>query len=713
MVKKKKNSQSGFVLRFALNDSWIIFFIALLVRFIFLIDISKSPIFDDPIIDSMTYWKIARYMASYGSIYPEIFWQPIIYPILLSIFYFITHGSVFLVKCIQIIFGSLTAVLTYRLAGHYFERPVARTAGIIVALYTPLIFFETELLGTGLETLCMVVLLLAHQQLVLRQSTMMRFGMTGLIGAIAILSRPNFLPGVVILSVQVMCSLYRERERVLDFSKKTIAFVTSLTAPLLIAAVLNNGLGGPLSPLPNSQGINAYIGMAPNYDERVNIRPGYQWEKLTFLPIAHGAKSKKQEIEYYQKTVTREMLEHPSAVIKNGVMKLARFFTTRELPRNFSLYEFREFSYFLTVTVWKIGFIGFPYFFILGFAISGWIFGRRKLEFPFHVMLVTYSLSIVMVIVASRYRMPILPLLAILASYGGHELYQSFYQKKWSQVKLGLSGMVFLLIIGTLTPSFAEEGIHYLSELYYCVGTNYDRRGDFSGAISFYKKSIEFNPFNIDSLNNLGYDYGRLGESEAAMSYFQKALEIQPSENIYNNLGSVYSKQKNWTLAREQFEKALQLNPKYPEAISNLGENYSKQGYYDQAISLFLQALEINPGSEQTHNNLGAAYSLSGHSDQGIDHFKQALSLNPDFTEALANLGTTLFLQGKLDESKAVLLETVQRTSAYPIAFYHLAKIFYQQGDFSSANAYLNKAAEGGYRIDPEFRKLLNFRLSG
>lgn len=709
MVKKKKTSQS----RFVLSDSWIIFFIALLIRFIFLIDISKSPVFNEPVIDSMTYWKIARYMASYGSIYPEIFWQPIVYPILLSIFYFLTHGSIFLVKCIQIIFGGVTAVLTYRLAGHYFERPIARTAGMIVALYTPLIFFETELLGTGLETLCMVALLLAYQQLVVRESSIIRFVMTGLIGSIAILSRPNFLLGVVILSAQVAYNLYCEKEKILDFSKKISAFGAALIAPILMAAALNHSLGGPWSPLPNSQGINAYIGMAPNYDERVNIRPGYQWEKLTFLPIANGSKSKKEEIEYYQKTVTREMLEHPGAVVQSSVRKLARFLTTRELPRNFSLYEFREFSYILTATVWKIGFLGFPYFFILGLAISGWITARRKIGFSFHVMLMTYSLSVVMVIVASRYRMPLLPLLAILASYGGHELYQSFCQKKWSSVKLGLSGMVFLIVIGMFTPSFSEEGLSYLSELYYCVGTNHDRRGDYSSAIPFYKKSIELNPSNTDSLNNLGYNYGRLGQSETAMSYFQKALEIQPSENIYNNLGSVYSKHKNWILAREQFDKALQLNPKYPEAMSNLAENYSKQGLYDQAIALFLQALEINPGSEQTHNNLGAAYSLSGHPDQGIDHFKQALSLNPDFTEALANLGTTLFLQGKLDESKAVLLDTVQRTAAYPIAFYHLAKIFYQQGDFASASIYLNKAAEGGYRVDLEFRHIIESRIGG
>ena len=137
-----------------------IFALALVVRLIYLWESSSSPSFANPVLDASTYDGLARSLAAGKRVSGELFWQPVFYPYFLSIVYWFSNGSIIFGKVVQIFLGSLTCLLTYYVGKRVFNHGTGIIAGLTIALYGPLIFFDGELLATGWANLWAVSLIL-------------------------------------------------------------------------------------------------------------------------------------------------------------------------------------------------------------------------------------------------------------------------------------------------------------------------------------------------------------------------------------------------------------------------------------------------------------------------------------------------------------------------------------------------------------------------
>jgi 4-amino-4-deoxy-L-arabinose transferase-like glycosyltransferase len=138
-----------------------VFLLALLVRGSYLYDSSDNPTFSAPVVDAMTYDQMAHGLVEGEGLTSEFFWQPTFYPLFLSAVYRLSSSSILCVKVLQMLLGGLTCALVYRLAEKTFSRNAAILAGVITAVYMPLVFFEAELLGTGWATFWAVAVVLA------------------------------------------------------------------------------------------------------------------------------------------------------------------------------------------------------------------------------------------------------------------------------------------------------------------------------------------------------------------------------------------------------------------------------------------------------------------------------------------------------------------------------------------------------------------------
>lgn len=123
----------------------VVFVLAIIVRGIYLYDSSDNPTFSTPIVDSQTYDSLAWILASGRPITREFFWQPLFYPLFLALVYKLSYFSILWVKIIQAVLGAVTAVLVYRIGEKIFGRGVGLLAGVMTAVYMPLVFFETDL----------------------------------------------------------------------------------------------------------------------------------------------------------------------------------------------------------------------------------------------------------------------------------------------------------------------------------------------------------------------------------------------------------------------------------------------------------------------------------------------------------------------------------------------------------------------------------------
>ena len=121
-----------------------VFLLAVSLRLFYLYESSDNPTFYMPVVDSLTYDQMAQKLLENKTITREFFWQPLFYPLFLSAVYSFSNSSVLLVKLIQVVLAGLTSVLVYKLGGRAFGLAAGILAGVITAVYIPLVFFEPK-----------------------------------------------------------------------------------------------------------------------------------------------------------------------------------------------------------------------------------------------------------------------------------------------------------------------------------------------------------------------------------------------------------------------------------------------------------------------------------------------------------------------------------------------------------------------------------------
>lgn len=106
--------------------------------------------------------------------------------------------------------------------------------------------------------------------------------------------------------------------------------------------------------------------------------------------------------------------------------------------------------------------------------------------------------------------------------------------------------------------------------------------GDLLGAISTWRRALDFDRGNVHLYNNIGSALKRLGQEEHAYAWYAAALQIKPVYWTYYNLAILYRDRGQARDAVWAIEQSLQLNPQFAEAHD------------------LLQRIKVTPGNEST-----------------------------------------------------------------------------------------------------------------
>lgn len=90
--------------------------------------------------------------------------------------------------------------------------------------------------------------------------------------------------------------------------------------------------------------------------------------------------------------------------------------------------------------------------------------------------------------------------------------------------------------------------------------------GDLLGAISTWRRALDFDRGNVHLYNNIGSALKRLGQDEHAYAWYAAALQIKPVYWTYYNLAILYRDRGQPRDAIWAIEQSLQLNPQFAEA---------------------------------------------------------------------------------------------------------------------------------------------------
>jgi Flp pilus assembly protein TadD len=143
----------------------------------------------------------------------------------------------------------------------------------------------------------------------------------------------------------------------------------------------------------------------------------------------------------------------------------------------------------------------------------------------------------------------------------------------------------------------------------------------------------------------------RKGRNDEAIRYLKNSIQLNPQNpDTFNNLGNAYLAKGDTDGAIEQYRHAVDLVKgkagKHPDPFYNLGNALVKKGDLNGALDAFLEAEKQDADDPLIQNNLGFVYERKNSQDppnnpisRAVEHYRKAADRQPDNAVFQRNLG--------------------------------------------------------------------------
>lgn len=594
---------------------FLIFTVALTLRLVYVYQLQSSPLFDSPSMDEKYHDDWAQAIAKGETFVEGPYFRAPLYPALLGILYKIVGPCYLAPRIIQAIIGSVSCILVFLIGRLVFHRWIGAVAGLVCSTYWMLIYFDGELLIPTLIVfldLLLIFLLLVFTRIKSTHSYAMlgvglgsglRIGSwVGLVLGLSAIARPNVL---LFAPFIVFWILYQYRTSL----NRALRYVGVVTAGCLLVVipitVRNYVVGGDTVLISSQGGVNFYIGNNPRSDGRTAIVPGTPggwWEgyhaTIRRAEQASGHKLKSSEVsQYYYQEAFQFIRDEPGAFLSLMGHKLRLFWSRWEIPNNKGIYFWSD--QFTPILGWLP--LGFAVMAPLG--LMGVITCRKRAAelFPLWGFVIIYMLGVILFFCTARYRMPIIPPLVLLGTYGLFELVKDVREKKWSSVSASIVALCVgaaLVNIDPVTTPFRNDALSHTS-----IGAAYLRKKQPGLAEEHFRQALQAQPDYVTARFNLGEIFRKSNRPQQAIEQFHRALNSKTrlsgetneiTSLVHFSLASAYQKKNDAKSAAKHFRACIELDPNvYPGRVQfNLAMMLQQAGDREAAKKAFANAID-------------------------------------------------------------------------------------------------------------------------
>ncbi|MBU1698822.1 MAG: glycosyltransferase family 39 protein [Candidatus Eisenbacteria bacterium] len=584
----------------------------------------QLPYLQSPIVDAQVYDEWAQTLANGDWAGNKAFYRAPLYPYVLGIIYFFSgpeKGRVVAVL-LQLALGILSVILLYRTGCRLLDRRAASAAALLFAFCGPIVFYETKLLPTSTGIFLQILTL----SIFVRAWSSHRKGdlfSAGLAAGVYALVRPNAL---LFAGLLFLIGMWREvcrndRGSVLRWLWMPVGcllILSPVTIHNYIASkdlVLISSNGGMTFYQGNNEESQSGLMTVP---QRLHsFANAQQQEALEEYVTQHevGRSLKPSErSRYWLQQGLRFWRENPLRALRLVSLKGIKALGLYEYPNNYSFQIERKF-------VWTLKGYPVPFGFILFLGTLGWLWLPRRhpaakiLPAAVAVGLLTNLIFFV----TSRYRLEMIPALALLAGWGCVESVRRIRNGRigWREgLAVAVLAGLFLLPPGAGRRS--QESIMWLH------------------------------------LGVMHYEAGRLSEAEPAL---RRALELQP-ENVQarSQLTMVLTAAGLFGEAEQILSPALAAGAPHPTALWAAGELRAAIGDTLGATAALREATRRAPRLEPVHLALARLQTRSGQIDDAVSQLKAALKAGAATREIGLQLGDLLLQSGRTAEAESLLV---------------------------------------------------------
>ncbi len=739
-----------------------IFLAALILRLIYFFQVKSGfPGWDTPTIDPLYHDLWAKQIAGGDLLGSGPFFRAPFYAYFLGLIYAVAGPSLAISKVIQHILGSFSCVLIFLFANRYFNKKTAILSGLISAFYWVFIYFEDELLLDSLLVLFSILLIWSLIRAA-EHPAYKRFFLSGLILGLAAITRPNY--AVFIPLILIWLLIYFPRQYKAAFLRYAVLLAGCLLM-ILPVTIRNMVVGGDFVLISSQGGINFYIGNNGYADGKSAIMPefGATWQ---YADCEYQAKKESSRLgdtmkpsevsSFYYKKALKFIIDHPFAWTGLTLKKIFYFWNGYEVSNNQNLHFFRRFA---SVT----GLLPPLFFVISPFSILGLrlLFKKSKKHHIIGYFVIIYMLTVIAFFVNSRFRLPVLPFLIILASYGIVWLFNRFRSgDKKNRIKT-----VVLLVVLFLFTNLDPFGLSHenFAMSHFSMGNVYLKKGMNKKALDEYARAIELAGCVPSAHLNRGIIYFGMLDFENAGLEFQKELKAcGGSTQAHNNLSVLYRLDGDAENALREARLSVFESPRHLEAHVNeilalrmMGANdaayivadsltlifpdYLPGHYFKGKMAVERKDIELAEDEfefivAKGSSNILEKYDLStiyssqtkygykeekmpglayyelglievsrGRIDSASILFENTTRILPDYPDGWANLALAYDHKGLLPEALAAFKRSLDLKPNSPVVLYNLGLTMGKAG-------YLEKAAEVfgmALELKPDFPEAL------
>jgi tetratricopeptide (TPR) repeat protein len=248
------------------------------------------------------------------------------------------------------------------------------------------------------------------------------------------------------------------------------------------------------------------------------------------------------------------------------------------------------------------------------------------------------------------------------------------------------------------------------------LGIGLERKGDWEGGRTAYRKAIELDRGQVHARFNLGHSFLRRGEVDAAIAAIEEAIQRSHADarvrspgiegqylrgelgKRYCALGFARFLKQEYAAALTAYDRAIELNPRHLDSYVQRATALSAMGRLDDAVAAFEQAIRLDPRLEDAHFNLGKVFLDQGRPDRAVAAYARAVELNGQSAENHYSLGVALKLSGDRGGAVAAYRKALALDPNYAVAHWDLGVALVEQGAFREAVAALERGRRLGAR---------------
>jgi tetratricopeptide (TPR) repeat protein len=545
--------------------------------------------------DAARYDAWAQALVAGRAFEPGAFSQAPLFPYLVAALYsaFGPHPAV--VVAVNVLLGVATVAFVGRAAARAFGETAASWAAWLCALYGVLAFFETKLLPASL-TVALTALLIERLQAADASAKFAPWALAGIVTGLLALTAASSLLLVPLVASWIALDRARGAGIRAGFAG---AFVIAALAVVTPVTIRNAAAGGGFVPVADNGGLTFWHGNNPGSVGVYAAPEGFSGSAVTqraesrrLAEAESGRPLRDDQVSAFWSAKGRTfLLGHPRRAAWLLGRKMVLALASTEQPLEYSPRLDGPLRFLMPV----------PFAVLLGLALlgAGRSFRTRAAQ-PALLVVAAGAGVLVVFYVSSRYRLPIIPGLALMAGAGAAGA---------GEVRLPGRLAAFAVVVSSLLWfPLTEQGLARTQDAM--------------------------------SMRDRASALRESGALDAAIATYERSLKLDPGAPFTHlDLAKALSRAGRKAEAERQIEETIVLAPDLAEAHFDLGVLAFESGRLEEAAASFAQAFRLTPDDPAAGNNLAGTYLKLGRVAEArgvlLDMRARGIAIDPPLLGAL------------------------------------------------------------------------------